>query len=343
MIPKNIALLYPTKKRIMRKHQNFKHFLIITLAVFTVLSCNNDDGGGTQSGENIVELAMADPNLSTLVEALEITNLASTLEGPGPFTVLAPTNAAFDLFLAVGNFGSINDVPVAVLEQLLLNHVIGSQINAANFITLGRNYAQTLADGPTDGTKLSLYFDATGATVTFNGASNVIDADISASNGVIHTVDTVIDFPTVVTFVTTDINFQQLTTALTTATPGTDFATLLSGTGPFTVFAPAEIAFDDLLATNENWNTVEDIDETLLTSVLEHHVANGNNRSEDFTDQSTITTLEGDDITFSLSLGLITITDGSGNPEIVLAVSDFQAINGVVHLITEVMIPDTTN
>ncbi|UCD61681.1 MAG: fasciclin domain-containing protein, partial [Flavobacteriaceae bacterium] len=178
---------------------------------------------------------------------------------------------------------------------------------------------------------------------TFNGASNVIDADILASNGVIHTVDAVIDFPTVVTFITTDINFQQLTTALTTATPGTDFVGLLSGTGPFTVFAPADTAFDALLDTNDNWNSVDDIEEGLLTSVLQHHVANGNNRSEDFTDQSTITTLEGDDITFSLSLGLITITDGSGNSEIVIAVADFQAANGVVHLITEVMIPDTSN
>ena len=164
-----------------------------------------------------------------------------------------------------------------------------------------------------------------------------------ASNGVIHTVDTVIDFPTVMTFITNDINFQQLTTALTTATPGTDFAALLSGTGPFTVFAPAEIAFDALLATNDNWNTVSDIDEDLLTAVLQHHVSNGNLRSEAITDESTVTTLEGYDITFSLSLGLITITDGSGNSEIVLAVADLQAANGVVHLITEVMIPDTTN
>lgn len=328
----------------MKIYQNFKHFLILTLIVLTVLSCSNDDNGGSvPTGENIVEIAMANPNLSTLVEALEITGLTSTLENPGSFTVLAPTNAAFDLFLATANFASINDVPVPLLEQLLLNHVIGSQINEANFVALIRNYAETLADGPTDGTKLSLYFDATGTAIQFNGASDVIDADILASNGVVHTVDTVIDFPTVVTFVTTDINFQQLTTALTTATPATDFVGLLSGTGPFTVFAPAETAFDALLATNDNWNSVSDIEEGLLTSVLQHHVANGNNRSEDFTDQSTVTTLEGDDITFSRALGLITITDGSGNSEIILAVSDFQAANGVVHLITEVMIPDTAN
>ena len=186
----------------MKKIHSLHHYLIVSIFALSVLSCNNDDNGGSQSGENIVELAIANPNLSTLVEALELTDLITTLEGPGPFTVLAPTNAAFDLFLATGNFPSINDVPVAVLRQLLLNHVISGQINAANFVTLSRNYAETLADGPTSETKLSLYFNATGAAIEFNGASKVIDEDVLASNGVIHTVDTVIDFPTVMTFIT---------------------------------------------------------------------------------------------------------------------------------------------
>ncbi len=98
-----------------------------------------------------------------------------------------------------------------------------------------------------------------------------------------------------------------------------------------------------MLESNPDWNTVEDIDEDLLTAVLQHHVVNGNLRSEDITDESTATTLEGDDITFSLSFGDVTITDGSGNMDIVLAVANFQASNGVLHLITKVMIPDTTN
>ncbi|WP_297798583.1 fasciclin domain-containing protein [uncultured Eudoraea sp.] len=326
----------------MKKYLSIKHFLILALIAFTVLACNNDDDGAP-SGETIFEIASANPNLSTLVEALELTDLVNTLDGPGTFTVLAPTNAAFDLFLASGNFAGIGDVPVTVLRELLLNHVIGSSIDALTFRTLARNYAETLAEGPTSGTNLSLYFDATGAAIELNGASSVVDENVQASNGIIHTVDAVIDFPTVVTFVTNDINFITLTEALTTATPNTDFASILSGTGPFTVFAPAEIAFETLLDTNANWNTVDDIEEGLLTAVLQHHVVNDNLRSEDITDQSTATTLEGDDITFSLSIGDVTITDGSGNSDILLAVDNIQASNGVIHLITKVMIPDTTN
>lgn len=326
----------------MKKYLSMKHFLILALVAFTVLSCNSDDDG-VPSGETIFDIASANPNLSTLVEALERTDLVSTLDGPGTFTVLAPTNAAFDLFLASGNFAGIDDVPVAVLRELLLNHVIGSSIDALTFRTLARNYAETLAAGPTSGTNLSLYFDATGTAIELNGASSVIDENIQASNGIIHTVDAVIDFPTVVTFVTNDINFITLTEALTTATPNTDFAAILSGTGPFTVFAPAEIAFETLLDTNDDWNTVDDIEEDLLTAVLQHHVVNDNLRSEDITDQSTATTLEGDDITFSLSVGDVTITDGTGNSDILLAVDNIQAANGVIHLITKVMIPDTTN
>ena len=321
-----------------------KMYPIIFLAMLgLILSCSDDDNGGGNSGSTIVEIAQANPNLSTLVRALEITDLISTLNGSGPFTVLAPTNAAFDVFLTTANFPSIEDVPVPVLRQVLLNHVMGLTLDAAALRILGRNYATTLADGPGGDSNLSLYFDATNASIEFNGNASVLEEDIDASNGVIHTVGRVVDLPTIVTFVTTDINFDQLEQALTTATPGTDFAAVLSGTGPFTVFAPADTAFDDLLATNPDWATVDDIDEDLLTAVLNHHVVNGNNRSESITDGSTLITLEGDSISFSTGSGQTTITDGSENTDIVLAVTDLQAANGVVHLITKVMIPDLTN
>ncbi|WP_276391173.1 fasciclin domain-containing protein [Eudoraea chungangensis] len=326
----------------MKKKLKIHPYLFLVL-ISLLWSCSEDDNSGGTTQSTIVEVAQANPNLSTLVTALEITDLVSTLNGDGPFTVLAPTNAAFDLFLATANFPSIEDVPVPVLRELLLNHVIGAGLDSESLRILGRNYSSTLAQGPGGDNNLSLYFDATNASIVFNGSSTVLEEDIDASNGIIHTVGTVIDLPTVVTFVTTDINFEQLTTALTSGTPGTDFVAILSGDGPFTMFAPADTAFDDLLDSNPDWNTVEDIEEGLLTAVLYHHVVSGNNRSESITNGSSLVTLEGDSITFSQTAGETTITDGSGNSDIILAVTDLQAVNGVIHLITKVMIPDTTN
>ncbi len=327
----------------MKKYLNFKPIFLALVTSLTLWSCNNDDDGIIESNDSIADIAIGSPNLSNLVAALERADLVTTLQGSGSFTVLAPTNAAFDTFLATAGFASIDDVPVDVLRQILLNHVVGSRIESATLIALGKNYTETLADGPTAGTNLALYFDASGAGVEFNGVSDVIDADIPASNGVIHTVNAVIDLPTVVTFVTADDNFEQLTTALTTATPGTNFADILSGTGPFTVFAPADTAFDALLDSNPAWNTVNDIEEGLLTSVLLHHVLNGNVRSTDITDDSTAPTLEGDNLTFSTADGGVAITDGAGNDGADVVVADIQAKNGVIHLVDQVLLPDTNN
>ena len=135
--------------------------------------------------------------------------------------------------------------------------------------------------------------------------------------------------------------------ALTTATPATDFVSVLSGTGPFTVFAPTSDAFQALLDSNAAWTTVDDIDEALLTSVLQHHVVTpGNVRSGDLTDGISPMTLEGDMITINLpgtGGNIADVTDGAGNTGIGIVVVDVQANNGVIHVLNTVLIPDTTN
>lgn len=332
----------------MKKHLVLFKILPLVLVLIAVSSCNSDDNDGpARPAENIVELAVATPELSTLVEALQRANLTDELEASGPFTVLAPSNAAFTTFLGQNNFTSIQDVPVDALTQILLNHVIGDELGSSALTTLQRNYTATLAEGPSNGSFLSLYFDATNG-IEFNGVSSVVagGADILASNGTVHIVDAVIDLPTVVTFVSEDINFEQLTTALTTATPGTDFATVLSGDGPFTVFAPVDQAFDELLDSNPDWSSLTDIDEPLLTAVLQHHVAPGNNRSSALSEGLNLTTLEGDDITISLQVNapfIASITDGAGNDDVNIGFVDIQARNGVIHLIDQVMLPNTDN
>ncbi|WP_282161143.1 fasciclin domain-containing protein [Ulvibacterium marinum] len=332
----------------MKKYLMLFKFLPLFVVLAVVSSCNSDDNDGpSRAGENIVELAVATPDLSILVEALQRANLTDELEASGSFTVLAPTNAAFNTFLGQNNFTSVQDVPVGALTQILLNHVIGTELSSSDLTLLQRNYAATLASGPTEGSNLSLYFDATDG-IEFNGISRVVNGggDILASNGTIHLVDAVIDLPTVVTFISEDFNFEELTTAITTATPGSDIAAFLSEDGPFTVFAPVDQAFDELLDSNPDWSSLSDIDESLLTAVLQHHVVSGNNRSSGLSEGLNLTTLEGDDITVSLQVNapfIAVITDGSGNDDVNIGFVDIQASNGVIHLIDQVMLPDTEN
>ncbi len=119
-----------------------------------------------------MQLAVANANLSTLVTALQRTDLVSALEGNGPFTVLVPTNAAFNTFFIANGFSGVDQVPVELLKQILLNHVLGATIRSSDFAGFQSGYAKTLANGISTGTKISLYFDANQG-ITFNGVSEV--------------------------------------------------------------------------------------------------------------------------------------------------------------------------
>jgi uncharacterized surface protein with fasciclin (FAS1) repeats len=287
---------------------------------------------------NIVDHAVANANLSELVGALTdggnttFTDLLS--DDTTDFTVFAPVNDAFTAFTNPNG----ND-----LANILSNHVI---VGAAAFSSGLTNSYATTAGANADGDNLSLYIN-TDSGVTLNGVSDVAIADIVATNGVIHAVDAVIDIPTVVTFAVADPNFSTLEAALTELTPATDFAGILSRTEggntdtldpDFTVFAPTNAAFDELASIPE---------EGVLTQVLLHHVIGGANvRSGDLTDGIMPTTLEGDAITINLpgtGDNIADVTDGSGADGIGIVAVDVQAGNGVIHVLNQVMIPDTNN
>ena len=310
--------------------------LVLTLLITTISCSNDDDNTVTTQPQNIVEIALETPNLTSLVAALTAADgdLVTVLQGDGPFTVLAPTNDAFTAFLSANGFNTLEDVPTDVLTQILLNHVIMADVVANDLITSGAGYTNTLATGPNNNA-MSLYFN-TSDGVTFNGVSTVTQADIEATNGTIHIVDAVIGIPTVVTFAVADPSFSTLVTALTDLTPATDFVSTLEGEGPFTVFAPTNEAFSALPAIPE---------EEALTQVLLYHVVGGNVTSSDLTNpgETTAESLQGDSITITLpgSEGNIAnITDASGATDIGIVAVDVQAGNGVIHVLNKVMIPN---
>jgi len=333
----------------MEKILNTKLIATVLVVFILNLACTSDDGVNTTPlpETDLITVANSETDLSMAVSALERADLTSTFQGSAKYTLLAPTDTAFSGFLAFNGFGSINDVPVETLRELLLNHTVTGLIDSANLTILQKNYLETLAAGPVSGTNLALYFDASDG-VTFNGLSKIQKADVLASNGVIHIVDTVIDFPTIETFTSTDENFEDLDTAFDLISPVSDLPQTIKdvNSGPFTLFAPAQQAFEALLASNDDWEFLSDIDEDLLTAVLEHHVLNENTGLEELAPESTFATLEGDEIVVNSLNGRIEITDGSGNSGILLAegIQGIQAINGIIHILPEkVMLPDTTN
>jgi uncharacterized surface protein with fasciclin (FAS1) repeats len=285
----------------------------------------------------VVDLAVAAEGTSTLVAAVSAAGLVDDLSAAGPFTVLAPTNDAFAQFLADNNFTGLGDIPSDVLTQTLLNHVISGSLQSSDLST---SYASTLATSAAANNNLSIYVN-TDNGVMFNGISTVTAANINANNGVIHLVDAVITLPTVVDFALADPNFSILVEALTRSDLTTDFVSILStpdGTSPapFTVFAPTNNAFTDLLA-ELNLTMLSEIDEPTLNATLTYHVVAGANvMSSMLMDNQTITTLGGN-ITANVTGGA-TLTDSSGRVSNIIA-TDVQANNGIIHAIDKVILP----
>ncbi len=299
-------------------------------------------------GRSVTATAVATEGLDLLTAALYRTQLNDVLDRPAAdgnqYTVFAPTDDAFRALLGDAD---LEDIPVEDLTQILLNHVIvaNDALDASTIIAGGNAYNNTLATyGDTDN-NLSIYINVDDG-VTLNGVSTVAATDVAARNGIIHVVDAVITLPDVTTFAVADPNFSSLVAALTDGGQA-DFVGILSNTdldgsdAPFTVFAPTNQAFTDLLDTNPMWNSVTDIDDTLLDSVLFYHVIpNANVQS------SGLASVEGEVPTANAGATVViaasppTVT-GGGNSSAseIVADLDIQASNGVIHTINQVLLP----
>ena len=311
--------------------------LMLWVAIpLTLLSCSDDDSNNMPQNNSIAAIASRTTQFSVLVDALERANLVTTLDGSGSFTVFAPTNTAFSNFLSANGFASLDDVPVATLREILLNHVVEGTNLSSNLST---GYVKTLGKGSASTSNtLSMYINVS-TSVMLNGVSTVTTADIMADNGVIHEVNAVIGLPTIVTHATANSNFSTLVTALT-RNDQPDFVGILSGStnSPFTVFAPTNLAFGDLL-TELGASSLDDIDQSTLENTLKYHVVAGANvLSTSLTNNMMVTTFQGQDFTV-MTTGGAKITDANGRVSNIIA-TDVQCANGVIHVLDKVILPN---
>merc|ERR1712166_610854 len=220
------------------------------------------------TGKNIVDVAAATPDFSTLVTALKAGGLVDTLSGKGPFTVFAPTNEAFAKLPAATLTHLLDPANVKELDALLEYHVVSG---AAAFV-------KDLKDGETiktvEGDDVSIRVNPYGPdepAVVINIGSTVVYADIAASNGVIHGIDTVLTIPPApnMTIVEVAATFDELST-LVTALKAADLVQALAGP-TLTIFAPTNQAFERLpKATLAHLLDPANIKE--LVALLEYHV-----------------------------------------------------------------------
>lgn len=312
----------------MKKKMFLSRLILIAIVAVLLSACYEDDAAAPIANDpTTFEIISESPDHAILEDLLLSFGLDEDLNS-GLFTVFAPTDAAF------GNIdtSSLTDSQV---KNILLNHVVQG---AAESSSLFSTYLNTLAVESLSGAEnnLSLYVNV-GTDITLNGQSVVTGPDNLASNGVVHIVNEVITIPNVTTFATADPTFGILVEALTLDGQPDFVATLSSfeAPAPFTVFAPTNDAFVTAL-TELGVESLTDIAPSVLTSVLNTHViANANITSAEL-ESGTVETL-GE--TFELDAENATITDQNGRT-ISIILTDVQAGNGVVHVVSSVILPD---
>ena len=301
---------------------------------------------------NIPATAVSTGEHTSLVAALTHANLVGVLSAEGPYTVFAPTDAAFEemgLNLSDYDTQEENDT----LAMILSYHV-----------TMGSVMSSDLSDGMEVNTLIqepitvNFYGED---TVVLNGDATVTGANVETSNGIIHIIDKVLMPPSLTTVTppvgeicydmdthTVDLSKTEETcdemwipsvdipttaaattihTSLVAALEKANLTTALKGEGPFTVFAPSDQAFTDAGIS------LDDFDADTLANILTYHVVSGKVMSTDLSNGMMATALNGGTLVFSISEGNVSVNGAN----VILA--NVPVSNGVIHVIDKVMIP----
>lgn len=142
----------------------------------------------------VVTTAQANPNFTTLVSALQTAGLVDTLNGAGPFTIFAPNNAAFEKVPAATRDALMQPAGKADLTKILTYHVVPGRIDSAALAQQIQAGGGSATLTTVQGGKLTARANPDGSislTDAKGGASKVVQADVAATNGVIHAIDTV--------------------------------------------------------------------------------------------------------------------------------------------------------
>ena len=287
-------------------------------------SCKSCDKSAKQTVQvaaemDIVDTAVAAGQFKTLAAALGAADLVGALKGEGPFTVFAPTDAAFAA-LPEGTVETLlKPENKALLTAILTYHVVPGNLKAkdvvkgAPLITLN---GQKIDLNTTDGVMVD--------------KANVVKTDIATSNGTIHVIDAVI-MPSTKDIIDTAIeagSFKTLAAALGAA----ELVETLKGDGPFTVFAPTDEAFAALPA-----GTVESLlkpeNKAKLQAVLTYHVVPGRVYAADAIKAGKATTVQGQKVTIKAKDGKVTVNGAN------VVAADIDSSNGVIHVIDAVILP----
>ena len=350
----------------------FSFFALLLAFAMIVAACSSDSDDTTTTtttepvaDTSVLDLAIEAGQFSTLIAAIDAAGLGETLEGEGPFTVLAPTDAAFDAaFDALGITAEELLADTETLTAILTYHVLPQEADSQLVATLDGSSVATVNGQSVD-------VNVVDGQIMINEAT-VVSADLIADNGIVHVIDAVLlppDIAEALGVAMAEEPMEEETTTTTEATTTTteameptiaeivaeaaagdpaEFTVLLAaletaglvdalnGDGPFTVFAPTDEAFGALL--EELGVTAEELlANPDLANILLYHVVSGEFLAADVIEiaPADVPTLyEENTIAIAVVDGSVVINDVA-----TVITADVMASNGVIHVIDAVLVP----
>ena len=307
---------------------------------------NTDSGimvGGAMMirSRDIVDNAVLASNVTTVVAAVKAAGLVETLKGAGPFTVFAPTNAAFAKLPAGTVDTLLKPENKSQLVDILTYHVVSGRYTNADL-------TEGLVLKTVEGKTLKFHRDANGL-IWINGSAMVETTDVISSNGVTHVINGVL-LPTQSTYMTDGVEVGGAlmvrsldivdnavkaanVTTVVAAVKAAGLVETLKGAGPFTVFAPTNDAFAKLPAGTVD-TLLKPENKSQLVDILTYHVVSGRYKTSDLTDGLTLKTVEGKTLAVK-RLGNQIWINGSA----MISTPDVISSNGVTHVIDTVLMP----
>ena len=353
--------------------KRFSFFALLLAFAMIVAACSSDSDDTTTTTttqppaeeQSVLDLAIEAGQFSTLIAAIDAAGLSETLQGEGPFTVLAPTDAAFEAaFEALGITAEELLADTETLTAILTYHVLPQEADSQLVATLDGSSVATVNGQSVD-------INVVDGQVMINEAT-VVSADLIADNGIVHVIDAVLlppDIAEALGVAMAEEGMEEETTTTTEATTTTteameptiaeivaeaaagdpaQFTVLLAalktaglvdalnGDGPFTVFAPTDAAFAALL--EELGVTPEELlANPDLANILLYHVVSGEFMAADVIEiaPADVPTLyEENTIAIAVVDGSVVINDVA-----TVITADVMASNGVIHVIDAVLVP----
>jgi uncharacterized surface protein with fasciclin (FAS1) repeats len=299
--------------------------LLLSLSVGLVfISCDDDDDVVDDEPVGSIYQEVADASSYTILQAaIDKAGLRSTLESSGSYTLLAPSDQAF----INAGITDLENYTADQLATILQYHVIDSELD---FSTLAEREELEMLNG-------TIYVTPFNDNIFLNARAGFPQANADATNGIIHVINTVLFPPedAVSTIVTETDDLSILETALTRV----GIESVLTGNGPYTIFAPSDEAFARLLNTMD-MSSLDELSDQQLINILQYHVVSDRVFSTELEagEQSTIL---GESFAIDFDANTIVISDGNDDTENAIVVAgDELGTNGVVHLIDRVLLPE---